>query len=546
MMSMHSAVSRIPASRQRGQAAVLSLLLLGAALLAGLMMYESGRQATGKIALQNAADAAAFSVSTLEARDLNFMAYTNRSMLGNQISIGQFVGLAAWSKHIASIGQYLQRYVNAIAGGLNGIPIVGQILSGIVTSAGTAVATGITTVGNGLYSGTSAVYKAMGVALKGTNTFYSNAQNVYHYITVYLSLVALHEIIPRNDPNASLSGFGFVTLLVHESSYLGKFATRHGAGSSSAGAVSAFARFAAAVQEARDPFLRDHSSSLKIPLIPAGPFRVSLIFSHNGGGELRYVSSLRGDQFNWSAADTSGGHLNFSMHLTIPMPSPIPDIHINFDKNTPDIPLSSGTAQAGKSALTPREMLPNYTNDKNSKLLPTDRYGKAPQILTAWNDPILGVPTRISANNIDRKYTGLNSFTGVNPYDEDQGFMAPYLLIGLTKATDKLAAKPITVSGQFKLGGGQARNKLASLSKSEVYFARPNDLSYFKRADGKVELGNTYNPYWQARLVDTTYADRALALLIQQGQVWIPGLNEPKLPSRKDLCSLIQKAGLKC
>jgi len=72
------------------------------------------------------------------------------------------------------------------------------------------------------------------------------------------------------------------------------------------------------------------------------------------------------------------------------------------------------------------------------------------------------------------------------------------------------------------LESGAADDELAVLGKSEVYFSRPNSLSYFARDDGETELGNAFNPYWSARLVDTSYIDRTVALALQQGQVWLP------------------------
>ena len=46
------------------------------------------------------------------------------------------------------------------------------------------------------------------------------------------------------------------------------------------------------------------------------------------------------------------------------------------------------------------------------------------------------------------------------------------------------------------------------------------DLSYFSRADGAEEYGSAFNPYWQARLVQTTNADRVLSIAIQQKQTF--------------------------
>jgi len=57
-----------------------------------------------------------------------------------------------------------------------------------------------------------------------------------------------------------------------------------------------------------------------------------------------------------------------------------------------------------------------------------------------------------------------------------------------------------------------------------VYFSRPSDIlaEHFNRLDGSTEYGSTYNPFWQARLVDTTIPERVIALLVQQKQLWVP------------------------
>ncbi len=74
--------------------------------------------------------------------------------------------------------------------------------------------------------------------------------------------------------------------------------------------------------------------------------------------------------------------------------------------------------------------------------------------------------------------------------------------------------------GRFELEDKPADGEIGVLTKSEVYFARPNDLWYFRRADAKTELGNTFNPFWQARLVDTSNRERLAAMAIQQKEPW--------------------------
>jgi hypothetical protein len=60
------------------------------------------------------------------------------------------------------------------------------------------------------------------------------------------------------------------------------------------------------------------------------------------------------------------------------------------------------------------------------------------------------------------------------------------------------------------------------MSKSEVYYSRPSDLNYFSRPDNREEKANAFNPYWEARLVDTSYIDRVSALAFQHGQIPFP------------------------
>jgi len=88
-----------PREHQFGQAMVFVVLFLGVVTLSLVFLYKAGKITSEKMQLQNAADAAAYSVSLTEARDLNFMAYTNRAMVANEVAIGQLVGMASWATH---------------------------------------------------------------------------------------------------------------------------------------------------------------------------------------------------------------------------------------------------------------------------------------------------------------------------------------------------------------------------------------------------------------------------------------------------------------
>ena len=68
-----------------------------------------------------------------------------------------------------------------------------------------------------------------------------------------------------------------------------------------------------------------------------------------------------------------------------------------------------------------------------------------------------------------------------------------------------------------------ADKELAAISKAELYFSRPTDsaVPYFHRGDGQTEYGSAFNPYWQARLLDTSYPERVMAILIQGKELFV-------------------------
>ena len=135
-------------------------------------------------------------------------------------------------------------------------------------------------------------------------------------------------------------------------------------------------------------------------------------------------------------------------------------------------------------------------------------------------------------SRVNKSYAGLPNYvdtTGKGPF---LGVGAPNLLIGLVQdeadfdtyyLNDGTVADSREPGGRLRLNEALADDELAVLAKSELYFARPTDklASHFHRGDGMTEAGSAFNPYWQARLVDTTYADRTLGLAIQQKEDFI-------------------------
>ncbi|MEX2479677.1 MAG: pilus assembly protein TadG-related protein [Gammaproteobacteria bacterium] len=314
---------------QRGQAIVLTYLFAVVLVLAALSLFRTGRLTGDKMELQNAADAVAYSISTVEARDLNFAAYTNRAIVANEVAIGQAIGMASWAYHWKSIGDFLLEYNNYLAG-----PTLG-----ISTTILTPLATGFQVPGGIFISLMRGYAKAMTAVNHNVNKAYGIAQQIYHLAAVVNTLGLLDESIKANAPDgAHMSGYGVLMLMAHLASYGGlpvpvteKFTQSYNpkapatpkaewqadtAGSTDAGG---YGRLAATIHNSGDPFTKgwhnppDHTDPnltgrgwiinffelmADAGLIPspplrvglnAGPFRGSVEGGHFGGGWLGFA-----------------------------------------------------------------------------------------------------------------------------------------------------------------------------------------------------------------------------------------------------------------
>ncbi|MHB1678877.1 MAG: pilus assembly protein TadG-related protein, partial [Sulfuriferula sp.] len=115
------------AGKEPGQAALLAVILLPVLLLAALFVFNTGQLTATKLRTQNAADGAAYSAMQLQARQLNFIAYTNRAMVANQVAMGQMVSLVSWSRYAKTLGKNID-HLGTLA---SWIPGVGQIIKSI-------------------------------------------------------------------------------------------------------------------------------------------------------------------------------------------------------------------------------------------------------------------------------------------------------------------------------------------------------------------------------------------------------------------------------
>ncbi len=632
-------------SRQNGQAILLILLLTVAAVLIGLSLVNTGILTSEKMQLQNAADATAFSVSTVEARDLNFTAYTNRAMIANEVAIAQMAGLMSHASMITSIPAWLDVYFTAA--GIYAIPIVGQIIKGIVQ--------GVASGGGAVKRTAAKILKIPTTVFAIINKVYSAAQRVMHFGTLYFTVMTIWEVPAKNIDDSRYSVFGYLSLFRHLTTYYPDlrllapnketFVTSYRESNKnfiphlpladkphSAAQKAGMERLAAMVNASRDPYSMERQCSGQpfygksginvcsedhggwaIPLFP--PIHVNLPYNlglirgrfgfdfeidlrRHGGTDLRFRESGKGKKkeqhYIWTASDQVGMSLRLGIFVKTEIWTPwgyedLLDISPSF---TVSAPFGVGGAQVASTADMVNPFIDTRSAKRKAFMLlaepsggffdkqirkktgwkktkpgdvEPDFYGNSPAFLpTIWlangspvpiPGPAVGQPNAlapdwaIAENNIYTGYSGLPRYNDTKrqpdpikfglPNQVSWGLAAPYFLVALEKPMRDIDQSPSV--GRFSLDPNTAGDKIAAIGKAEVFFSRPNDLSYFRRSDGKTELANGFNPYWDARLVDTSYIDRTMALAIDQQTLWLPSDILTALASLNDLLNAVKK-----
>lgn len=622
----------------KGQAAVMGILFLGVSIVVLLFLYKAGRLTADRMELQNAADSAAYSVSVIEARDLNFASYMNRAIVANEVAVGQAVGLASWAYHWESIGLFLLEYNKFLTG-----PTLGASNS-VLPPMAKVFTVPAKSVFKPLMKGYA---NAITTVNHYANQGYGTAQQIYHYASVINALGQLKQSLDDNAPSGTrLSDFGLLSVIAHLGTYgnvpglpgeqftqsykpteKAKFEDlqKDTAGDTDAGG---YGRLSAVINNSGDKFVRERGWDFNlfaqlnnaglIPNFDLGGlgFGVSvgvdaegflgirlsqgfdlgfagydlslfvalrIIMAREGGSQLRLVIPISGgdkgkaagDMFNWSSADGTVIDIGFKgegsaeafacvpiigpcIRIGAKVPVRIADERLEI-RVVIDLPLGLGTIneQIASTAFPTSapfgaafaQVVSGSSNTLTSKgdymgkaegatLAPSgpianEAYGGVPKRTLAWEYPpsptssglVQGIfhQAGVADRKVSKAYGGLPKYIDTTNKVALQGSGGPFILIGLERLEESFdranwsneAQEP---KGTFALEDHLGHGRIATIAKAEVAFRRPLDLSYFARGDGYQELGNAFNPYWQARLAETSHADRIAALDLQQRQ----------------------------
>lgn len=487
----------------KGQALVLALLLAGAAALASLMLFNSGMLANTKTQLQNAADAGAYSGAVMMARDYNFSAYANRAMVANQVAVAQLVSMKSYLEDAAGTRNRMDQLVQSNQA--NRIPsFAPEWMAAKLAPIGLA---------NSAFGGIA------GPAVKSIDKLilaFEKAQLAHHETTAASVMFLMDEVVQKNDPKASVSKGVFQAGMTAKQlkTFEHDYTKGHSANTNSAAAN----RFADVVinKESTDQFIRNRAST---PLpkwsilpkssfcAPGRPFWTSYKFEHNGG------TILSSDKKRWLALDASKGD-GYYVCIYMVGKIPVPRYKSLRDPSTSHGSGGSGGAVAGRNGLYAdkigygvQEGARNYgnaLNDSDTRTPARVRYNKGPG------------NTLDSAGGLQDTYRDVADFgKPANQSPELNGGQVPLTIeVQRDQASVRTSSTFLGGAGNIRADAKMKGGTMRALSSAHAFFYRPNQNSSaftksgWKRADGKTEMANLFNPYWQARLRDRSDAER--------------------------------------
>lgn len=467
-------------SRQQGYAYVLSIFLLAAAVLSIHSLYDVGQVTSHKMKVQNAADATAYSVASITARDMNFIATTNRIMVANQVAIGQMVGLSSYGHMVEQTAFNF----DIVANFLTWIPIAGSVIKTI-----TQVLAKAAKIMKQAFDGAA---KAVIPVSDTIITVTSGLQQTFHFGMTGAAVEVYSKVIKDNDQDVKssvvLGGYSLVKYIDEyrdtiERNQLPKPRDRS---KKNKRYLNRFNEFHKVVNQSTDRFTRNRSNDWLAGLIHG-----------RGGSEFKRAVVQNQYVWDWTAMDTQ--------RFLIEIPAWPVDITII------DTALGWGAAHALNQNRNGDFY--NYIRDRSRK-----RYaGVWRNGWGAW-----AAAADDGDNNL-AKTTNLKPFYDLKSNGLVESGPGMVVLIGKPIAAARVWKEAVKNKSNYGIQkkfdvaeyGGAAKDQLITLAKAEPYFSRAPDL--WARADRKIEFGNMYNPFWQVRLTKSEKSEHIAAFFAATG-----------------------------
>jgi hypothetical protein len=443
---------QVRAKPQRGQALIagLVLVLLGTA---GMFWWFNTTQVVhSRQRLETASDAAAYSAAVQRARVLNYIAYSNRAIVAQEVAIAQAVTLASWSTYFAQL-----------------LNTGGTTLAALYPPAAPFVATAQSVADTARDIANQAAELeiwsrgADGVGYK--NLLALSQEAMLASAQVFGLGAVANEVARANDAR-------FFAFVMPDAGEFANLTKRYESVAEKQGLRDLV--FASLDEFVKGPRLLD----LRLLLVPSGCFGTSSFGNWFQVLRKRGGTELSADHERWEAADTMSLH-NFRRRGWF----------FGSCREFEQAALGWGGAEAADQELT--QSLQGNPGD-------TWRNAAASQAASAE------MP-RHSFNG----YSGLTVVRDLN-YDAlgQAGWPAPRVaVLARSEQADLRSANQLNIGvGRLRQRENLPGRRLWSVSSAEVVFQKPVDLLGVPN-----ELPSLYAPWWQARLAAPSIAERASA-----------------------------------
>ncbi|MCE5420362.1 MAG: hypothetical protein JJ713_06205 [Acidithiobacillus sp.] len=558
---------------ESGQAAIVAVLLIPAAIAGVLLVFNTGQVTANKLKVQNAADAAAYAAMDLQARQMNLDAYLNRAMLTNQIAMGQAVSIVSWSRYVGHVGEnikypfaiykgiahlidiFLPGVGSALAQGLDGYQKLIEVAAKTAKISGEAYGTyiGVGNLYDALYAGAS---QAFNLALGESTPKGAVQQTVVQVVKL------------NAGPNARVLNYdsvtGYATLIAPYWNARRNYVTDWGGNADAGGRdPGGRPRMASMIMEGSRDFVKKRDHDVGFPLsfsfttfglppgVRAGTYK-------GGGSQLAMDAS---GNYVWSGADTISTGIDVRGFCGRIFPRPCwqniysqswgwggawsePALgtfnyyRSDFRNRNWSYPYMDQNSAVPKS-LTSRAGVV-YRNDwsrdgRGMNQVVRDYSGK----LLTDSLPDFGVGRGAHNHKGIARYRDLkwqttdSSGKSVTRDQVDLTDTAPryVVVVDLPRNNVRDSATALGIShdpdaNNPRLGWlnmhletqGAGRNPgVRAAAAAQVYFRRPAEL-WPRRIDGLDERANLFSPFWTVRLVDLTAQERALVLALNQAE----------------------------
>jgi hypothetical protein len=468
--------------RASGQAILWFLATAAACCAVMIGIFNVGQLTSEKQKVVNAADAAAYSGALVEARTLNFMAYSNRLMVTTEVLVAQTVSMSSWVHYARNT----TRNIKTVSQVASLIPVVGAAfaaISKVLEAVQKALDSAIKVVDDVMVPivvrGESALvgaYKLAMVAAASPATPLEAQDTAARVVAANKTTFG-----GRTDHAAQIPGaYQVLDFAINAKEWAG-FTTQF------KGADRKYA--AEAIKKSRDAFSNDPCSDS--PNCRGGADWMNISVAGVAGTEKYGGTKLSKDFNRWEAQD------QFDFW-----------IWAGKKKYTP---VGWGRATLAEKE-TKGDIWPGGKGRPSSSLAYAEN-----KAFKGWKGipELYDVDNLSSSSSVDKENPTLHSVVAVvkkrsqMPTSETMGF----------------ANTPIKSNiGSPEMSTDLAGEQILAVSRARVFFERPkraNPIRDFTgvalmRDDNRKELGSLYNPYWQVRLTEPTTAEKMAALALSK------------------------------